>query len=207
MNKRENAKVLLKTLSDVDDAHISEAENEYSSKKEEKHVRTFSFMNGMKFATVAFACAAIAFVAIHLNTLLPDDNIQVANPIMQVETMDEAKSMTGFTLEYDLLSDDYDNAVITVYDEKMIEVSFTDDMSEEGYYIRKSKETEDISGDYSEYDVTETKTVSDMEVNFKGDGELWSVATWENDGYTYAIGCQSHPMTLEQLSELIQTIQ
>lgn len=211
MNKRENAKILLNALTDVDDQYVSEANEIPVIQKEEKKIRSFSFMNGMRFAAAAFACAVIAFIAInfvHVNDLInSNNNVQNVNPVIEVETMDEADDITGFSLKYDLLSDDYNHARIIVYDENMIEVSFTNDMSEEAYYIRKSKGTEDISGDYGEYEVTETEMISDIEVNLKGDGELWSVATWENDGYTYALGCQSHPLTLEQLSELIQTIQ
>lgn len=205
MNKKEHAKILFEALTDVDDAFVSEAQRE-PLRKEQKQREPISFFTGMKYAAAVFACAVIAFIMFNLvqvnDATDPNNNIQITNPITEVETMEEAESITGFALEYESLSE---QAMITVYDENMIEVTLMDG-EDTVCYIRKSKGSGDISGDYSEYEVTETRTFNGMEISLKGDGDMWSLALWEKEGYTYAIGCQSHPMTFDQLCELIETV-
>jgi len=34
----------------------------------------------------------------------------------------------------------------------------------------------------------------------------WSLATWTRDGYSYSVVTQAHPLTEEELSELVKTV-
>lgn len=88
----------------------------------------------------------------------------------------------------------------------MIDISFKTEDYSEGYYIRKSLKEGDISGDFSDYKVVEIHIINGHNVTLKGDGKLWSVAAWNTDGYAYALGCQSHPMSMAELVEKIKEI-
>ena len=61
--------------------------------------------------------------------------------------------------------------------------------SEEGSVIyRKSPGNEDNSGDYNVYEDTEIGCLKDgTEVIMKGSGELWQLAVWQKDGYSYSL--------------------
>ena len=53
--------------------------------------------------------------------------------------------------------------------------------------IRVGSGTEDVSGDYNEYDsVTETE-INGVEVTFKGFGETVNLASWVKDGHFYSV--------------------
>ena len=49
--------------------------------------------------------------------------------------------------------------------------------------IRKAMGNEDVSGDYNEY--AQVETVDG--VTLKGENDVFSLAIWEKDGYTYSI--------------------
>lgn len=209
MNETENAKLLLRTLTEVDDKYVSEANDAPVVSNRKRHTKILAFTNVMKFVAVTAACFVIVFIGRNfVNTNKPADpeqNIQDANPVMEVADIEEAEKITGFGFKYDIPEEKYSREIITVYDGNMIDVSFVnEDESDTGYYIRKSSDAGDISGDFNEYKVTETDMVAGCEVTLKGDGSLWSVAAWNANGYTYVIGCQSHPMSIEKLTELIK---
>ncbi len=57
---------------------------------------------------------------------------------------------------------------------------------ENGMYIRKASGSDDISGDYNDYAQVETVN----RVTLKGENGNFSLAVWNNNGYTYAVGVQ-----------------
>ncbi|WP_177214580.1 hypothetical protein [Anaeromicropila populeti] len=125
---------------------------------------------------------------------------QIPNPFTEVSTLAETRAMTGFEMEIPDTEKPYTKIVITVIDGNMIEVAYiTEDDADRGYYIRKAEGAENVSGDANEYAQTEIEQVGDTDVTLKGEDSSWSVAAWSSDGYTYAIGCQNHPMTKEQI--------
>lgn len=52
---------------------------------------------------------------------------------------------------------------------------------------RKAKETNDISGDYNEYAVTDVMDIGGVEITLKGNGNLYSLAIWQNGEYSYSL--------------------
>lgn len=130
------------------------------------------------------------------------------NPWQEVGSLEDAASLTGFTLIVPAAQDDYPATTVYVMDQSMIEVDYsTEDGSETGYSIRKAEGSDDISGDYNEYTATQIKEIGGMEITLKGDGQTWSVATWTAADYTYAIDAQEHPLTEEQITELVSGTQ
>ena len=101
---------------------------------------------------------------------------QIANPWSEVNSIAEAKTITGFDF---IVQDTIDGQ------NEIIEVRYGDDV-----IIRKSKGNEDNSGDFNSYDVTKEESIeyvapgSDcgtpdgITLTLKGDGDTFNCVTW-----------------------------
>lgn len=70
-------------------------------------------------------------------------------------------------------------------------------------YYRKSPGTEDNSGDYNQYAVTDTVTVGDCEVQLRGQTDGYVLAVWTDGDYAYSLSLsQAQPENVwEQMLE------
>ena len=73
------------------------------------------------------------------------------NPFREVDTMDKAFEMTGFTLETPATCKNYKKKKINVIKDKMIEVVYLKESNTEGLFIRKSKGTYKTNKDIKNY--------------------------------------------------------
>ena len=74
-----------------------------------------------------------------------------------------------------------------------------------GMIIRKARGSEDISGDYNEFDnVTETQ-VNGSAVTIKGNGDGFSLALWVSGDYSYSVSVSSG-ISENALKEIIEKI-
>ncbi|MGI6112338.1 MAG: hypothetical protein ACOYBK_08785 [Bilifractor sp.] len=48
------------------------------------------------------------------------------------------------------------------------------------------------------YDNEQTENVGNIAVTLRGNDGSWSVATWENGGYSYAVTAGDQPLTPEE---------
>ena len=70
---------------------------------------------------------------------------------------------------------------------------------------RKAEGEEDISGDYSEYQKVCNEKIGDINVQIKGDEELYYLAVWYWDGYSYSISIEQGT-TYENIIEMVKSI-
>ena len=90
----------------------------------------------------------------------------------------------------------------------MIEVAYSkEEPSAVGYSIRKARAEGDISGDYTEY--TESKEVDfeGRKVTLKGEAGTYSLALWEENGFSYAVKAQEKLMTEEEILEIVKSVE
>ena len=210
MKRLNGSKKLLYALTDAKDLYIQDAIEFANNAKTKRRGEIIPFHQAIRIAGTVAACFVLIFVGYNLininhNTEPEGDAVTDVNPYQVVAELTEAEAMTGFEMEIPDTEEPYSKIVITVIDGNMIEVAYNtaDDTGME-YYIRKAEGVEDVSGDYNEYAQTEIEKVGDINVTLKGDDNSWSVATWSSYGYTYAIGCQNHPMAKEQILALVQ---
>ena len=109
----------------------------------------------------------------------------IANPFVDCASASEAANIAGFGVTFPEAVPGYSERVYQAVEGKMIQCFYR--QGDKSVLIRKAKGTEDISGDYNEYSKTTTATVRDMEVTEKGKDDLVYVATWNRDGFSYAI--------------------
>ena len=102
---------------------------------------------------------------------------------------------------------EYNNQLISVIGGKIIEVRYlSSDEKDTGIIIRKSRGDEDISGDYNTYSTNITENIYGKDVNLRGDGERIFVATWTEDGFSYAVMANDYIMDKEQIEYLIGVV-
>ncbi|WP_455016805.1 DUF4367 domain-containing protein [Oribacterium sinus] len=128
--------------------------------------------------------------------------------VEEVASMQQATELTGFTMRVPEGKAPYTEKTISVIGEDMIEVAYSkEEPSAVGYSIRKARAEGDISGDYMEY--TESKEVDSegRKVTLKGEAGRYSVALWEENGFSYAANAQEKPMTEEEILEIVKAVE
>ena len=132
---------------------------------------------------------------------------QIANPFISCGTIEEAEKLAGFSFPSEGVRDAVDSIEredIRAIKDSMIEIIYFDTAGEEIFRIRKGSGSEDISGDYNEYAEQKTSRIRGAEVSMMGDDGRISVAKWTNDGYSFAVCAEDHPMTPEEMKSVIE---
>ena len=128
--------------------------------------------------------------------------------VEEVASMQQATELTGFTMRIPEGKAPYTEKTISVIGEDMIEVAYSkEEPSAVGYSIRKARAEGDISGDYTEY--TESKEVDSegRKVTLKGEAGTYSLALWEENGFSYAVKAQEKPMREEEILEIVKAVE
>lgn len=128
------------------------------------------------------------------------ESIEIANPFITCETMDEAAQVAGFSME---LPHWVQCSTIRAIESSMIEV--VDQDGQEPLTLRKGIGTQDISGDYGTYSDTTIEYVNDCTVTLKGSHDKVMVAAWNSGDYTYAVRTESgldHDTMVSIVSEI-----
>ena len=212
MKDSQKAQRLLYALSDVKDEFIEEAAQLETSDKQRSRGKIVLFPTIIRTAVAVAACLTLVLVGI--NTLkpnapsVPERPIALGcNPVEEVSTLSEAESLLGFGLHYDNTEASYIEQSIVIYDGSILEVNLAlRDGSGTEYCIRKGKGTEDISGDYTEYAVTENAVLADCDAVLKGNDQGWQLVTWQKNGYSYSISAQEHAMSLDEIQQIVSGI-
>ena len=141
-------------------------------------------------------------------TIAEKDHVQIPNPFVNCDTLEEAEALTGFkvVLPAEAL-DGYTTEVITVMDNRMIQVVLS--QGENEIVFRKAVGNEDISGDYNEYDAYSTVEIGTLEVHTKGNDGLVNTVSWHDDSYAYSITANIGEVGLEAniMNEMIASFQ
>ncbi len=132
------------------------------------------------------------------------DTQQIANPWVEYDDVEKAAKAAGFEMIVPEHVDGYTDKTISVMDNRLIQVEFSNGDSE---YIcfRKcaiSDGESDISGDFNEYSFTEKTEINKNLVTMKGDAGKVKVAVWSDGTYNYSIG-STELLTEDNMTELV----
>ena len=131
-------------------------------------------------------------------------NVQIPSPFADCDTLDDAAAISGFDMSAPDSIDGYDQRIIQAVENEMIQVSYQN--GDESITIRKAAGTDDCSGDYNRYDETKEVAVGAITVTMKGSDGLVNDATWTNGDHAYAIVAFNSGLSLEAVTELIQSV-
>ena len=132
------------------------------------------------------------------------ENVQIANPFVDYETLADVADAVGFELTAPETVEGYLDKLIQVMSNSMIQIIYLDD-NDNRLFVRKEAGNADISGDYNSYTEENTITVGECSVTIKGNDSTVSTAIWTNDGYSYAVSADL-PMSLDAMTALIAQI-
>ena len=156
-----------------------------------------------KFLIFTIACAMLLSLAACAQSAKPaepetpaqtettdSEHVQIPNPWTECASEEEASQLAGFDLSApDAISGSGEKSFQVMNSEDGEVIFEVDYMTGEtrAAYVRKAPGTEDISGDYNDYDETETVDVGGVSVTMKGADGLMKLAVWQNGDYSYAL--------------------
>ena len=200
--KTEEAKKLLYAMSEIEDSYVEETLS--FEEKKQAHRKRLAFPVSKKVLLSLVACLVMGLS--FYQSVKVDSTIE-GNPYKEVPSLEAAYFITGFTLKAPEVKPPCTNVIYSVYTNSVIEATYiTEDSFESMYYIRKSKRDEAISGDYNDYANTRMEKVEGRVITLKGNDGKWSLATWSENGYYYAIGAVKYPMTKEDILALTKEV-
>ena len=232
MSRHDNSVKLLQALTNVSDNYIQEAisfadrgadaAREDLAGADAAGHRIVPLKRIAKFMSAAAACFILIFAGYNIinsnMTGNPGDtdgdtaNLGGGNPtdtasVQEVADIDEAATITGFSITVPDAEEPYTNMAVTVTDKSAIEVAYmNDDSTDTSYSVSKTEGKSGISGDNTEYSKTADKKADNNDVTLKGDSEGWAQATWSAGGYSYSIAAYEHPMTTDKILSLVKQI-
>ena len=129
---------------------------------------------------------------------------QIPNPYVDYETLEEACEAAGVSLRLPESIEGYERIDYQAIDGQMVNVIYT---AADGsmLLIRKAKGSEDISGDYNEYEHNSEQTINDIDVQVRGNGDTLSAAVWYDNGEAYSMTVD-RPMEKDRGLELLQQL-
>lgn len=104
------------------------------------------------------------------------DPLAPPSPFVDCDSMEDAAKLASFDMALPKTPD-----AVQAWESYMIQALYGEDGND--MLIRKAVGAEDCSGDYNEY--AQVETVDG--VTLKGENDMFSLAIWEKDGYTYSI--------------------
>jgi hypothetical protein len=121
------------------------------------------------------------------------------NPFVDYTSLADAEAAAGFSFTAPENVGDGKAAGFRVMDGILIEVIYRNPDGEETCRVRKERipegqAAEDISGNYTQYDMAKTEQADGITYSLSGDGDTISKVTWADGGYAYAIDC-AEPLT------------
>lgn len=122
-----------------------------------------------------------------------NNNSELPNPFAEFSNKEDAEKEVGFSITSP------DGAkVYRVLKDTMIELLY-----ENGMCIRKStSDKEDISGVYNTYSTVLYKDG----VVLKGDNNIFYLATWKNDKYSYSIYLKENGVSEDELQDIVSSV-
>lgn len=130
------------------------------------------------------------------------ENTQIANPWVDCASMEDAVKIAGFTFEVPEQIDGYPNQAIQAIENDIIQVVYDDGAN--SIYIRKGVGTEDISGDYNEYEQSDEVSIGEFQVTEKGNDGKIHVAIWNDGDYSFCVGTPG--MSVEEIVAIIEQV-
>lgn len=124
--------------------------------------------------------------------------------IVELENTAALSEAVGFPVE-DLTSLPFEVRQVTYcsYFNNFAEIDYTGDSQSLSY--RKARGTEDISGDYNEYSNERHLTVNNLDILLKGNSEKYTLASWTDGTYAYALSFEQE-VPEEEITAIISSI-
>ena len=174
---------------------------------EKKRAEIVRFPNIKRYATLADCLAVMLVGTLALPNLLDISNeppVIENNDIVEVSSAEELSKTVGFEVsEPGNLPFEPESVVYTAYWAEMAEIIYTND--EQTAAFRKGIGSDDVSGDYNSYELTNEISVNGINTTLKGNGETYTLAIWTDGEFAYSLSLSEGAGEAEWI-EMLQTI-
>lgn len=167
---------------------------------------------GLVFAFSVVSLGTTQYVYAQSNTnqsnIVGAAAVQMPNPFVDCDTLDEANKIAGFNLVIpQTLMTQYTTQAIAAVKDDLVQINLSNKEVNK-LFIRKGAGREDISGDYNQYKQTKIYKIHDMSVTIKGDGSNASLATWTDGTYAYSVSVTTDDqgIALKNLQSIVSSI-
>ena len=126
--------------------------------------------------------------------------VQIPNPFIDCEDLASAEELATFEIT---LPNNYEPTTIRVMENEMIEVISIIDENE--ICFRKAVGSENISGDFNEYNEINELSVDDKTVTTKGNDGNINTTTWTHSDYSFSIG-SSDGLSQDKIIEMVNEL-
>lgn len=133
-------------------------------------------------------CVSVKNGIVNISTTGEAENrTQIPNPLVNYNTVDEARKAVGFDFAVPaIVPDGYKMGDIIVISNDLAEIFYKNGDNEILY--RSAKGNADISGSYTVYDKVKAITVGNSDITIKGNaGDNVNLATWTRDGVSFSL--------------------
>ena len=195
-------KEIMETIHMSEEAHeriLSNVEKECTVRKKTKIIFAPKVARNLIAAAAVAVCVIAVPVIYHLQntsvnqednvTIGSDTSVQVENGIEECTSAEELSEKVGFpvyNLKKETLPFKTDTVEYYSYWDYLAEIEYIGSNGDYAVY-RKQAGSEDPSGDYNEYSVENMISLKDIKITLKGDGELYNLAVWTYEDYSYSM--------------------
>lgn len=135
------------------------------------------------------------------------ERMQIANPWSEFDSLEEAEADADVEIALPESYQRFDHRIYRAMRGEMLEVIYQDADGQEGFRIRKSRGSEDISGDYTSYAQKKTLAIHGRSVETRGNNDEISTAIWNSTDDSYAICiAEDQHFTEEDIRNLVEAI-
>ncbi len=168
--------------------------------------------NNRKRWLIPSGVAASLVVIVCLTLFLPQlkqgnggEQVQIPNPIVQTDDIKQLKENMPFTIKIPtVMPIGYEVKMTSSIAGTLAQIVYSNGTNDITY--RMAEGTDDISGDYTNYDKVKEITVNDLNVTFKGDESGFKIANWNDGTYAYAISFTAG-MEEDMMKSIVESIQ
>lgn len=157
-------------------------------------------------AAACLLCIGIGGVVtpVLLHRLQSPPEMQGGYEVEEAASVEELSELVSFQVqELGALAEEADSTVYLSYWGDMAEIVYYE--NEQTATYRMAKGSEDISGDYNEYAVSEIEQMGETSVTLKGNKDGYTLMIWSKDGYSYSLSLEK-PVEKTQILDMLQPV-
>lgn len=161
-------------------------------------------VNSRKYISIA-ACLVLLLVGAFFMRNMTKPPIQVVPDIVEYTSSDELSKGVGFMVrEVRTLPFDAHRIQYFAYWKKLAHIVY--EGNENTLIFRMSAGSDDISGDYNNYNDVKSFKLGNNAVTLKGNLKQYNLAVWEADGYSFSVNA-STGIPEQELLKVVQSVQ
>lgn len=161
----------------------------------------------MKNTNKIFTLMLSSIIAVLVVACSKKDDIQIPNPWVSVKTIEQAQEKVGKDFNMpSYIPDGYKLYEIRIMNSDVVEINYKNGDNKIIYRVSTTpNSSDDISGDYNEYNVVLEKKIGNYNVILKRENDAYNLATWTYKDSSFSLSSTA-PFTQNEIDKIIESI-